>query len=439
MVSRNKDYWRFMVKIAFILLMVAHLHSAKAQVYVATKNLLIWDTMSPFTNQINLQDKTGWASIDADTVDNYVSKGDIIIENEYFSAVFSSKNGTVGIYTNLCEALQKLHRGYLRIRETGVKRIEFIPLGLKGKEVSMVSCKIVSKTPDEVTIEVTYSVKEAGQKVSAVFTFGNKQIIEVKPTDNITGISISSVIDFAIVPNFISDDLIFDAGNYVSNDTIELPLENMFSGLIRGNDSMLVITWPDGNQEMKLVTETESEKGPFFGSVDITNDGKSMYLALLDAPDIWHKEELKPSYLERDVAVSWNRPFHAKWITQLYEDEIRTTFPFKRPETPYFRGEAFFRSGLGTYTYPLWFRSDHLGDRPYYRLGKKIQPTGDSIIYFLEGRDNIPVPVSSPADIMKQTLGILTFEKLYDSEGRLTRSLRRTGILCNSATCHVTS
>ncbi|MCK4824766.1 hypothetical protein KA005_53935, partial [bacterium] len=99
----------------------------------------------------------------------------------------------------------------------------------------------------------------------------------------------------------------------------------------------------------------------------------------------------------------------------------------------------FFRSGIGTYTYPLWFRSEHLGERPYYHLGKKIPPKGDSIIYFLEGRDDIPVPVSSPADILKRTLGKQGYEDILDFEGRQNRSLRRAGVICNSATCHVTS
>jgi len=439
MVTQSKDYRQFLVKIVFILLLTANSQMAKAQDQTMLADLQIWDTLTPFQNQIDLQHKTGWKVVPVGTGSAYSSKGDIIIENEYLSAVFSSKSGNVIIYSNHCEALQRLHRGYLIIRETGIKRMELIPLQLKGKEVSMSSCRISSKTQNEATVEIDYSVKKARKNITAVFSFDKKHIIEVKPTGNINGMSVSSVIDFAIVPNFISDDLIFDPRNYSSNETLEIPSENIFSGLIRGNDSMLVITWPDGEQEIKLVTDTENEKGPYFGSVDIKNDGKSIFFAILDAPDIWHKEELKPTYLEKDIAVGWNRPFHAKWITQLYEDGIKTTFPFIRPETPYFRGEAFFRSGLGTYPYPLWFRSEHLGERPYYRLGKKIPPKGDSIIYFLEGKENIPVPVSSPVDILKQTLGNQKYEQILDSEGRLNRSLRRTGVICNSATCHVTS
>ncbi|MBT4482689.1 MAG: hypothetical protein HOC71_03315 [Candidatus Latescibacteria bacterium] len=443
MFTQNKDYRQILLKIVLSLLLAVILLAAnsdilKAQEHTMTANIQIWDTLSPFQNQIDLNHKTGWKAVPVGNVDAYSPKGDIIIENEFITAVFSSKSGKVIIYSNYCESLLQLHRGYLKIRESGKKRMELIPLQFKGKEVSMASCKIFSKTANEATVEVNYSVKEAGRNLTAIFSFNKKQIIEVQPTENMKGMSFSSLIEFAIVPNFISDDLIFDPRNYSSNETLEIPSENIFSGLLRGKDSMLIITWPEGKQEIKLITDNENEKGPLFGSVDFKNDGKSFYLAILDAPRIWHKEEIKPSYLEKDIAVRWNRPFHAKWITQLYEDGIKTTFPFIRPETPYFRGEAFFRSGLGTYTYPLWFKSEHLGERPYYRLGKKIPPKGDSIIYFLEGRDNIPVPVSSPVDILKQTLDNQTCEDILDSEGRLTRSLRRPGVICNSATCHVT-
>ena len=191
MLTQNKDYRQFLLKIVLILLMAANSGMLKAQEHTVIANIQIWDTLSPFLNQIDIQHKTGWKAVPVGTVDAYSSKGDIIIENEFLTAVFSSKSGKVIIYSNHCEALQQLHRGYLRIRESGKKRMELIPLQLKGKEVSMISCKIISKTANEATVEVNYSVKEAGRNVTAVFSFNSNQIIEVKPTGNINGRSVS--------------------------------------------------------------------------------------------------------------------------------------------------------------------------------------------------------------------------------------------------------
>ena len=138
------DCWRFIVKFVLMLLLAVQSQMLYAQVYVATKDILIWDTMSPLPEEIDLLAKDGWKSVPAGSADAYPAEGDIVVENEFLSAVFSSGNGNVTVYANYCEALQKLHRGYLRIRETGIKRIELIPAGLKGKDVRMTSIKIIS-------------------------------------------------------------------------------------------------------------------------------------------------------------------------------------------------------------------------------------------------------------------------------------------------------
>jgi hypothetical protein len=97
----------------------------------------------------------------------------------------------------------------------------------------------------------------------------------------------------------------------------------------RGRNDMLVVTWPDGKQRVSLALGGGPAKPRLIESVDIDNDGKSIYLALLSAPGIWHKEELTASYLEKDVASKWKRPFSAKWVTQLDEAGVKTRFTFK--------------------------------------------------------------------------------------------------------------
>jgi hypothetical protein len=150
----------------------------------------------------------------------------------------------------------------------------------------------------------------------------------------------------------------------------------------------------------------------------------------LDAPGIWHKEELKSSYLEKDVAIDWKRPFPAKWVTQLYEDGVKTRYTFKESEA---RTGGFWRAGIGWHTYPVWFE----GDVAHYHLSKKIPPKGESLAYFVE-RKGTPVSVSTPVDIMKGTLDNQTYESIIDSEGRQNRSLTRPDCVIGTATCGVT-
>ena len=179
---------------------------------------------------------------------------------------------------------------------------------------------------------------------------------------------------------------------------------------------------------MRLVLDNNKDDR-LIESVDLDNDNKSIYLALLNAPGIWHKENLKPSYLEKDVVIDWKRPYPAKWITQLIEAGVNTTFTFKESK------ETIWRGLTGRYNYPVWFN----GEKTFYRLGKKIPPKGYSLVYCLQ-RNDTPASISTPVDIIKATLGRQTCETILDLPGRKLRTHHRRGAagVRRAATCGCT-
>ncbi len=390
---------KHILKILLFLLIVISPGGLIANESKKIKNIKIWDTLSPFIDQVALQKKTGWKTVPAGTGREYSSKGDIVVENEFLTAVFSSKKGKVYIYTN---------------SNSRKKRMEIIPLQLKGKEANITSCKLLSNTNDEAVIKVNFSSKEIKENSSAAFSFRKNQIIEVKPDENMKIISLLSPIEFGIVPSFISDDLIFAPGDYPSVNKLYIPSENLFLGLLEDENSMCVMTWPEGNQEIRLIPDNKKGDGSLFESIEFENNGKSFYLAVLDSPGIWHKEKLKRSYLEKDVTIGWKKPFPAKWITQFYEDEVKTTYRFEESN------EKIWRAMIGYYTYPVRFEDENT----IYHLGKKIPPEGESLIYFLEGKDT-PVSITTPVDILKQTLDKKTFERILDRKNRQSLNLIR--------------
>jgi len=362
-------------------------------------NTAVWDTLSPFIDKIDIQDSTNWKTVPANYGQEYSFKGDVVVENEYITAVFWSGKGRVVIYSKA---------------DSSNKKVEFVPLQLKKMSANISHCRILQNTDEEIALEVSFSAQATKDNLSAIFSFGKKQIVEIKPAENMKGISLLGPIEYGVVPSFISDDLIFDPGEYPSINTLHIPSENLFLGLLKGQNDMLVVTCPEGKQQMRLSLNNREREAGLYESVDFDNDGKSICLALLEAPGIWHKEELKPSYLEKDVAINWKRPFPAKWTTQLYEDGVKTTFRFRES-----KGDIW-RAMIGFYTYPVWFQ----GERTYYHLGKKIPPKGETIIYFLERRD-VPGLVFSPADILKQTLDKKTFESRADFKIRTNLDLVR--------------
>jgi hypothetical protein len=408
-----------LLKTALLVLMATIAGVSTAQGKEDTANTLIWDTLSPFVDTVDLRDRSNWKPVPTDLLTleldpsaafsdpgyygrEYDFKGDVIVENEHLTAVFWSRKGRVIIYS---------------AADSNEKRMEFVPLQLKEEPASITSCSILQNTGDEVALEVSFSTRKTKENSSAIIIFDKSEIVEIIPVENMKGISILGPIEYGIVPSFIGDDLIFNPGEYPSMNTLCIPSENIFMGLLKGENDVLVVTWPEEKQQMQLALGDKQKEPRLIESVDFSNDGKSIYLALLSAPGIWHKEELIPSYLERDVAINWKRPFSAKWETQLVEAEVKTTFKFRESKL-----KRIWRGVIGSYSYPVWFS----GENAFYRLGKKIPPKGESIIYCLE-RQNTPVSVSTPVDIMKRTLGRQTCDTILDVAGRKLRSHHRRG------------
>ncbi|HEY0549152.1 MAG TPA: hypothetical protein VGF13_06085, partial [Verrucomicrobiae bacterium] len=334
----------------------------------------------------------------------YSFKGDAVVENHSLTAVFSSAKGRVVIYSK-AEGQKKL----------GNQIVEFVPLQSKSQPGKISRCEILRNAADEIIIEAFFTAN-GSVDASAVFSFGKTEIVEIKPAAKMKGIRLLSSIEYGVVPGFIGDDLIFGSAEFGSTDTLSIPSENVFLGLLNGGNSEWVMTWPKGKQQLNFRLANDPQGRRAIESIDFDNDGQSFCLAALSAPGIWHREQLKPAYLEKDVALAWKKPFAAKWKTQLSEGGVKTTFAFRESKGTVWRGVP------GSYNYPAWFD----GDNAFFHLSKKVPPKGDALIYFLEGQDT-PLTVSTPVDVVKATLGRQLSDSILDPPGHKLRTHHRRG------------
>jgi len=396
----------------------------------AGANVVVWDTVAHFAETAEIADKTGWKPVPTDLLTleadppkaasdpgyygrEYSFTGDAVIENRSVATVFWSAKGRVVIYSKTNATLP----GGASSGNTGLGRkiLEFTPLQTKTQPARISRCEVLRNADDEVALKVFFSAKGVAD-VSTVFVFGKTEIIEIKPAANMKGVSLLGAVEYGVVPGFVGDDLIFNPAEYPSANTLCIPAESLFLGLLPGEDHMLVMTWPKGKQQLKLSLNQEQPGKRLIESLDFDNDEQSFYLAALGAPGIWHREELKPTYLEKDTAIHWKRPFPAKWKTQLTEAGVKTTFTFRDSKGQIWRGVP------GSYNYPVWFN----GDDAFCHLSKKVPPQGESLVYFLEGQET-PVSVSTPVDILKATLGRPMSDSILDIAGRKLRTHHRRG------------
>jgi hypothetical protein len=375
----------------------------------------IWDTGKPLDDELAVRSRTGWKIVHGNLLllesdpaaavadpgyygCEYSFQGDTVVENEHLIAVLRSRTERVAVYSK-ADGSRKIFELAPRPSRVGTAKID--------------RCRLLRNTGSDAALQVLFSGET---DFSIVFVFDKTEIVEVRPGANVEGVSVFSPIRYGVVPDFIGDDLILDPGQYCSTEGLSIPSENVFLGLIEGEDGVLVITWPRGRQKAGLTLDSGHTGKRMIKSFNFDNDEKSFYVTVLNAPGIWHEEQLKPAYLEKDVAIGWKRPFRAKWTTQLLEARVSTTFTFKESK------ERIWRGVTGHYTYPVWFD----GDDAFFRLSKKIPPKGRSIIYCLEGKQT-PPSITTPVDILKQTLGRQACESILDFSGRMLRTHHRRG------------
>ncbi len=394
----------------------------------AAANLMLWDTGTPFSNQLSVEDRTAWKPVPMDLLSleadppkarsdpgyygrEYSFKGDAVVENPKMFAVFWSAKGRVVFF-----AKPSTGAGEEPSATSGASLTRLFELVLfqNTSPAAPGLVDIVRNGDDEVALKFG---QQSPADISAVLDFGRREIVEVNPSAELKRVSLVGEFDAGIVPAFIDDDLIFTADTESTNGTLNVAAENFLLGLLHGEAGEVVMSWPKGKQQVRLgLSEDPSSGSRRIHTIDFDTDGQSLYLAPLVAPGIWHKQALSPTYLEKDVAIDWKRPYPAKWKTQLYEETLKTTFAFRPSKGGIWRGVP------GSYDYPVWFE----GDQAFYHLSKKVPPRGESLIYCLEGQGT-PLSVATPADILKATVGRPMADAMIDVAGRKLRTHHRRG------------
>jgi hypothetical protein len=341
---------------------------------------------------------------------DYVFQGDAIVENHKLLAVFSAANGQMILYCKpgVVSSIGSAQNGDV----DPVKILDLAP-AMAGEASKPAHLEIVRNANDEIVLHVNYP---GTPESSILFGFGRSEVVEVKPSAQVITLAVMAPLQYAIVPSFIGDDLIYGAQDKDSGDALNLPAENMLLGLVQGEGAQFVMTWPRGQQKLRLGLAEGPNDSRRIESVQFENKDQSFYLAPMAVTGIWHREALTPAFLEKDVSIDWKRPFPARWKTELYEEALKTSFAFRSSKGDIWRGVP------GSYDYPVWFD----GDQTFYHLSKKVPPRGESVIYFLEGRGT-PESIVTPVDVLKATLGRAMAEPILDVAGRKLRTHHRRG------------
>jgi hypothetical protein len=362
------------------------------------------DTVTPLRAPIDLTQRQGWRAVEGKSP----LQGDLVVEDDSLTVVFASNLGRVLVYA----------------KDDPMCRAEVSPTSLQEKAATLTHVMVSKGEENPLVVHTVFSAKGTSEPAPITFTFGEGGVLGIWPKDDTRSITIFAPVELALVPSFVGDDLIYDPQACPSAPSLSLVSEHVLLGLLKGGNSELVMSWQDDIPSVRLLTAlaNPSPTGLSF------EGGKGLFLAVLEAPGIWHRGKLTSDYLERDVTLSWTPPFPAIWLTQLYEDEVKTTFEFRHEKEEHWRG------GVGFYVFPTWFS----GGKTMLTLGKKIPPEGEAVIYCLERGDETPRSVLTPIDVVARTLTGDVLASILDVEGRPAWYPHRPESVIGGATCGVT-
>lgn len=265
----------------------------------------------------------------------------------------------------------------------GTQTIRLVPTSASGaRATDTLSCTPPEGDGSTRTAQATF--KCGGTTVTGTFVLSPNGTIEIRPGEGLSSISIEGPIRYGVLPGIFLEDIIYDPAKS-GKGTVYVPSENLILGFMDGGAGIVACTWPEGKQKlsMRMPGTGMSAAGakPAVDGIDLTLDGRSAYLTILAAPDIWKKIELQGDWLERDVELPWKRPFDARWKTELLANDVKTTHVFSKGQT------SEWRPFQGFFVWPVWFD----GEKSMIHLSKKIPPEGDAFIWPLDGNEKTPL------------------------------------------------
>lgn len=363
---------------------------------------VLWDTRRVADGpEVDLAQKPSWRQVSPGTTAQPLL-GDVVVENGRIAVVFSRRSG--GPLISPKSALARDKDGS-----------RLVPVGPGGEAGTRLNEILIRKNDeDEVSLEVSARTQD-GREIRTTYSLARGQaFVECKPMRNASRVRVEAATRFAVIPDFFGADMVFDPRAYRQSHLI-IPPENFVLGLLEGERTIVMSVWPTADQDAGLVLAGAGEDRRI-RATEITFGGKSVYVAVLHAPGIWHECLLTKPYADRDVALGWTRPFSAKWRANLCFQRRNDSWDFHDGKST---GWMYLYQKI---VWPCWFEGKdgfvHLAQRFLRVKG----PMEFVLVYPSDRKQETPLATLTPVDIVRNTLGVGPCEYVLDREGLEGRS-----------------
>ena len=358
--------------------------------------LQVWDTGTSSAGPLNVDARSGWKEAVSGPF-----KGDAVVTNGRVTAVFRRQSGAVEF-------------GRVRLQLTGA--------------TSLVRATLVESTKASTTIEAAYKTSKG--EATAKFRLKRGEVaLEVSPGVGAVALRVECPSRYVVLPDFFSDDLVIDATK-IPGAVAELPSENFLLHLAGQGEAIAMCVFENRDQDVRCAVS----KGAFTGSEIEFGKEKRIWVALLEAPQIWHAAEVKPGDSKRETKLDWTMPFLAQWRVDFTRaDDLTDSWDLLLQKAdggeytkPSWMGAGAEKLGpqrkrwttvLGSFLYPCWSDARRAAYLQPLQTDA-LQLRGPVVIYPATRVPETPLETFTVLDVARSALGAGPCEYILDLDNQ---------------------
>jgi hypothetical protein len=377
--------------------------------------ITVWDTRQPTRGVLlpsALAGKNAWTTLDK-TADEF--QGDAVVSNGRIVAVVRRHASAVEVYA------VKLGGAVSRVR----LRLQ-TATGMPADRLERVA--LVENARGSVTLETVFKTA-LGNVVAGKFRLKRGDVaMQVEPGLSASKLLVECLGRFVILPDFFADDITLDAVK-LPLTTVELPSENFVLHPTAGGDALVMCVFENRQQDVKVILAGKGSERQATGS-EIGFERKKIWVALMEAPQIWHMRDIAAGDTGKVIHLDWKMPFPAQWrvdfsrpgdLTNSWEMLLQspgytsyTRHTWLSSETTTFQSDREnWNTVLGSYPYPVWSDADGRGYLEPIK-SKMLQFVGPALIYPIHRVNDTPTDAFTVVDVMRNTLGVGPCEHILD-------------------------
>jgi hypothetical protein len=291
---------------------------------------------------------------------------------------------------------------------------------------------LVENSKGAATLEAAFRTAD-GKEALARFRLKRGDVaIQVEPLAGAERLRVESAGRFVVLPDFFADDIVLDATR-LPLDAVELPSENFVLHLTGGGDALALCVFENRKQDVK-VSLAGTGAARVATASEIGFEGKKVWVALLEAPRVWHARELTAADTGKVLPMDWRMPFPAQWRVDFTKsgdliDSWEMLLQDKKDGgyiKPSLLGSGEQRlpptrsrwnTVLGRFSYPCWSDADMQGFLEPLKT-RVLRFEGPAVVYPLNRVKQTPLDAFTVVDVMRNTLGVGPCEHLLDLEGQ---------------------